>query len=655
MNEHQLVRALLARVVDRCGGSKVQMTALAGWAAPHAEWLCGMTLAEGDDFDAAAVLAACDAGPGCAEPEPQVLVLARDLAGLLGFDAFDSALLALMIGCDRLPRASSLLCIAAGAGFDLPTLLGELAGAEPHEAERRVRRSRVLALGLVSFEADRFGGARVQVRWALTRVLDRMPPSGPALVEALVGSRQQAALAMDDFAHVNDAGFLAQLLRGALDGGAAGVNLLIHGPPGMGKTELARTLAQAAGADLFAVGEGDEDDEEPTRFERLSALQLAQGVLGGRGRNVLLFDEMEDLLGDARQLGGGAFGNRAGSKVFVNRMLERNAVPVIWTTNRIDNLDHAFARRMSFILHLGEPSRKASQQILARMAEREGAKVDSGLAALVEARPDTTGVARVALRAANLAGDPAGGERVARSLVKAMHGEKVELARSDCLDLTLFEADRSIPELFAAMKDSGLADVSLLLSGPPGTGKTALAHHLARTLDRPLLVKRASDLVSKWVGETEQQIAAAFAEARRAEAVLLFDEADSLLFDRSTARHSWEVGQVNEFLTWLDGHPFPVVAATNHPGQLDPAMMRRFDFKLALRPLGPDRAAQAFERFFAQRAPAALRQLDALTPGDFAVVKRQLRLEPAASAAEIVRRLADECALKPGATGRIGF
>ncbi|MGG9078566.1 AAA family ATPase, partial [Escherichia coli] len=92
-------------------------------------------------------------------------------------------------------------------------------------------------------------------------------------------------------------------------------------------------------------------------------------------------------------------------------------------------------------------------------------------------------------------------------------------------------------------------------------------------------VKRASDLLSKWVGETEAQIAQAFADARRQEAVLLLDEADSLLFDRTRAHNSWEVGQVNELLTWLDRLPFPVVAATNHPDSLDPATLRRFVFK----------------------------------------------------------------------------
>ena len=96
------------------------------------------------------------------------------------------------------------------------------------------------------------------------------------------------------------------------------------------------------------------------------------------------------------------------------------------------------------------------------------------------------------------------------------------------------------------------ADVSLLLTGPPGTGKTALAAALAERLDRPLLVKRASDLLSKWVGETEARIADAFAEARESGALLLFDEADSLLSDRADARRSWEISQVNELLTWMD-------------------------------------------------------------------------------------------------------
>ncbi|MFT4089493.1 MAG: AAA family ATPase, partial [Asticcacaulis sp.] len=115
------------------------------------------------------------------------------------------------------------------------------------------------------------------------------------------------------------------------------------------------------------------------------------------------------------------------------------------------------------------------------------------------------------------------------------------------------------------------------------------------------------------------------------------------------------VGQVNEMLTWLDRHPYPVVAATNHPGQLDPATLRRFVFKLDLAPLGPERLGRAFERYFHMKAPADLLRLHNLTPGDFAVVARQLRHAPASDAQSIVERLRDESRAKPDTGERMGF
>jgi len=154
------------------------------------------------------------------------------------------------------------------------------------------------------------------------------------------------------------------------------------------------------------------------------------------------------------------------------------------------------------------------------------------------------------------------------------------------------------------------------------------------------------------------------AGARRTYAVLgveglapyWFDVEGALfLSDRGDARQSWEVTQVNEMLTWMDSHPLPFVAATNFARRLDPAALRRFVFKLELEALSAQSAAQAFERFFDQAAPAGLAEIGGLTPGDFAVVQRQLRYRPEAAAAQIVALLAAEAKAKPEQFAKIGF
>ena len=562
MTERDIVRGMLLRITRGVPVSASLAKAVLEWAEPHRAWLTGC---ESDDaLDWTDLVAALANERPSDEARPHVLLVADRLAGLLALEPVDAALLALVVACDRLPRVATLAKVASAHGHDLPALLGMMAGAEPCEAERVVRRSAVLKLGLAAFRANRLGEVGVDVRWTLERLLDRSPGQEDAMLDTLVGARQLARLPLEDFAHVADAAFLVRLLRGASEARACGINILIHGPPGTGKTELARTLAEAAGLALHGVGEADDDGEEPSRWDRVNALHLAQRVLARTSGAVLLFDEMEDLIGEASPSGGDWFARRQGSKVFVNRLLETNPVPVVWTTNAIGNVDPAILRRMSFVLKLDLPSRAAAARMLARIAEEEGVEGGTGLDRLLDASPEAATVLRVAARSARLAGDADGGRRSAEALVRALRGGALAPAQDHRLDLDLFETDPPLAPLMERLARTGIADVSLLLTGPPGTGKTALAHHFARALDRPLVVKRASDLLSRWVGGTEAAIAEAFAEARDRGCVLLFDEVDSVLFDRTTATTSWEAGQVNEMLTWLDHHPLPVVAATNH-------------------------------------------------------------------------------------------
>lgn len=406
---------------------------------------------------------------------------------------------------------------------------------------------------------------------------------------------------------------------------------------------------------LHAVGEVDDDGEEPTRYDRVSALLLAQRVLKDGREAVILFDEMEDFIGDAQRSSGDWMTRRDGSKVFVNRMLEDNPVPVIWTTNALGNMDDAIIRRMSFVLKMDYPGRKARQRVAARICAGEKVAFSKDVADLVESAAETTTILRNAARASRLAGASGRVERPAAVLVRTLRGGEMPIQAPPDIDLRLYNTEPSLCTVLDNIAESGHSDVSLLLSGPPGTGKTAFAHHFAMRLDKPLLTKRASDLLSKWVGGTERKIAEAFADARQEQGVLFFDEADSLMFDRSMASANWEAGQVNELLSWLDRHDQPVLAATNFASKLDVATLRRFDFKLELKPLDKAGVSHAFRKFFGVDAPAEIADLRNLTPGDFSVVRKQMRFGKNPSVHDITCALLKEARLKPETGLSIGF
>ncbi len=143
------------------------------------------------------------------------------------------------------------------------------------------------------------------------------------------------------------------------------------------------------------------------------------------------------------------------------------------------------------------------------------------------------------------------------------------------------EPAREVAYLAALLKVDRRASPVALFHGPPGTGKTHAARALAGETERALGLAELPSLLGKYVGETEKALDRAFEEAARAEAILLLDEADSLLFDRSRAKHPWEILVVDCLLKLLETRRTPVVLCTNLLDLIDPAVLRRLDVFVA--------------------------------------------------------------------------
>ena len=521
----------------------------------------------------------------------------------------------------------------------------------------------------------------MKVSEQLPPVLMREYPQPGDLMAVFTRPATKSELTLGDFAFVaEDAQVMCALLRNAVARKEAGVNVLLYGPPGTGKTELAKVCAAAAGLELYEVEYADRDGNSLSGRDRYRSLQISQVFLKGSREVALLFDEVEDVFPpistEAAQLIArldSADASPSGSvsgKAWVNQILETNPVPVIWVTNRIEQIDPAFRRRFQYHLLLKSPPPGAREALVARALT--GAPVGEGFAAkLAERRALTPAQIRTAVRFAQLAHDGgtdfealiqrqlgnadqalgSSGERGARPVVTAYD-----------LGLLNVESRFELPRIIEALQRRGHG--SLCFHGAPGTGKTALAEHIGAALQRPLMIRQASDIASKYVGETEQNMARMFDEAQSEGAVLLLDEADSFLRSRRMAERHYEVTEVNQMLQGMERFGGVFICTTNLFEDLDEAALRRFTFKLRFHVLKPEQRERMFvaealggEALLLndeQRARLAL--LDQLTAGDYAAVKRQVDILGEAFAPdEFLSQLEGEHRVKPEVRQRRGI
>ncbi len=462
--------------------------------------------------------------------------------------------------------------------------------------------------------------------------------------EVLLGKRLKSSLKWSNFEFLGNKKELAsKLLFATCKNKKSGVNILIYGAVGTGKTEFAKLLANKSKVEMYSVitklGK-----KEALREDRLQDLFSKQTILGLTENSCILFDEAEDVM----NRGFSDFGKA--SKGYLNQVIEKTPVPIIWTTNNIYDVDPAVLRRMTYTIEFEKLSENARLSIWKKAVRKNKLKVDKQKLIELNKNYDippsliTSAIESTKLIDGTQDDIEAFAESVARVVMKKKSVKKQKGFEMSEYNENLVNTDLDIKNLTSKIKNSSKLNFSLCLYGEPGTGKSLYARYLANELGIEVILKRASNLISKYVGETEQNIASAFAEAKNKGAMLIFDEADSFLQNRQNANRSWEIAQVNEMLTWMESHEYPFVCTTNLLATLDEASLRRFTFKIKFDFLAPEQVNYGLEHFFGIKNTNC--SLKGVTAGDFATVKKKADFLCVNEASEIISMLKEEIKIK---------
>ena len=565
------------------------------------------------------------------------------------------------------------LCATAASG-----VLSTILGIDKREVELALDdKSKLMASGVLSLDLYTRNDLRSCVEFITptfpVRIL-REQGDIRALIKSYVVVSAKSQLRASDYQHLgNRLDHVKIYLEEALAQRRKGANILIYGRPGTGKTQFARVIASELGCELVEVSATNLAGDPVTPMRRTQGYRMAQSFFK-QGKTLVLFDESEEVLVSIGALETSQGEATRVQKSWVNRALEENEIPAIWVANSIEAFDPAYLRRFDLCFEMPIPTLSQRQRILETAVD--GA-INRDLIAEIAKHPkispalvvQAAGVVKSIVRNQSQCEVNAIALQQINDKLIAQGDSPLPLVGLGQADRPYFRPEvvncgQDLDALCEGIKRAGRA--RLCLYGAPGSGKTAFGKWLAQSMDRPHLVFAGSQLLSPYIGETEQKIAEAFATAKREMAVLQLDEVDGLLHDRVGAKQSWEITMVNEMLTQMENYDGVFIASTNRFDQLDEASLRRFDLSIKFGFLTQEKASVMFAdackglgfatEDIGSDVRAKIGGIANLTPGDFAQAMRRNLFAKFQTPLELARNLVKACAQKKsGANQPIGF
>ena len=371
-------------------------------------------------------------------------------------------------------------------------------------------------------------------------------------------------------------------------------SVLLYGKPGSGKTEYAKALVKESKQRAMIF------KNETELYGENKALFRLNCYLSMKGKDTILIIDEADKILQTRDINSfmGTIPNVM--KGTVNKMLENSNFKTIWIVNYSNQIDVSTKRRFNY------------SYCFQAMTEKQLRKIASDKLKTLNLEKATSTSILNMLGKYKVTG--ASVDNVVR-VTKEMH----ELEK----DKLLFTVENILHE-------NANNGIRMLFYGLSGTGKTELARYMSQKLEKDILLKRASDILGMFVGESEKNIRQAFEEAERTNSILLFDEADSFFADRNNAQHSWERTMVNEFLTQMEEFKGILICTTNLKHIMDSAMQRRFHFCVEFKPLEKSGIQTMLEKYFPEYGftKDEIKTLEAsgsITPGDFGSLSSRIR------------------------------